>query len=125
MSKTITLSRRAVLRGSLLGLPVGVGLPVLDAMLDGRGEALAATGDPLPKRFGTWFFGGGVTRSDAFFPRTPGREFQLTEMLLPLQRVRDYLTLVRGPGMSGIPGYSDSGVGGHFKHRGMSLSNSY
>ncbi len=113
------LSRRAVLRGSLLGLPVSFGLPMLDAMLDGKGEALAATGDPLPVRFGTWFFGGGVGRSSNFFPTTPGPGWQSTPMLQPLANVRDYLTLVRGPGMG------RSNPGGHWHHLGHALSSSY
>jgi len=117
------LSRRAILRGSLLGLPVGLGLPVLDAMLDPNGDALAATGDPLPVRFGTWFWGGGVVRSDMFFPATAGGPgWQPTAMMQPLARVTDYLTLVRGIRM--LPKFPYSS-GGHWYHRGYALANSY
>ena len=53
-------SRRAVLRGLLQGSAISVGLPVLDVFLNGNGTALAA-GGPLPLRFGTWFWGCGMT----------------------------------------------------------------
>ena len=36
---------------------VAVGLPLLDVFLNENGTALAATGQPLPARFGTWFLG--------------------------------------------------------------------
>lgn len=54
------LRRRTFLRGVLAtGAAVTIGVPVLDAMLDERGTALAG-GEPLPTRFGVWFWGNGV-----------------------------------------------------------------
>ena len=53
-------SRRSILRGTLAGSAVSVGLPFLDCMLNESGTALAA-GAPLPVRFGTWFWGLGHT----------------------------------------------------------------
>ena len=47
------VSRRRVLRGTMGGAAVTVGLPFLDAFLNNNGTALAATGQPLPVRFGT------------------------------------------------------------------------
>ena len=38
------LTRRKALRGMLNGTAVAVGVPLLDIFLDGKGEALAATG---------------------------------------------------------------------------------
>lgn len=116
------LSRRTLLRGVVPGLGIGVGLalPVLDAMLNETGTALAQTATPLPKRFGSWFFGGGVVKSDQFFPAALGSDFELTPMLSPLQNVREYLTLVRGPSMA-----KDVNPGGHWHHRGYALSNTY
>ena len=53
------LSRRRFLRGTVAGgLGCAVGLPLLDAMLDRHGTALA-TGEPLPLRLGSWMFGNG------------------------------------------------------------------
>ena len=50
------LQRRTVLRGALAGSTVCLALPCLDAMLNDNGDAYAQ-GDPLPSRFGVWFFG--------------------------------------------------------------------
>lgn len=52
--------RRSILRGVLGGATVGFGLPLLDLFLDGNGTALAS-GAPLPTRFGTFFWGLGLT----------------------------------------------------------------
>src|SRR4051812_11084694 len=49
------LTRRTVLRGTFQGAAVSVALPLLDCFLNGNGTALAATGAPLPVRFGSWF----------------------------------------------------------------------
>jgi hypothetical protein len=64
MSKKTRLGRRAMLRGLAAGGLVGVGLPLLEIMLNSNGTALAS-GDPLPRQFMTWFFGNGV-RLDRF-----------------------------------------------------------
>ena len=48
-----SFSRRRVLKGVLGGTAVTVALPFLDSFLDGKGEALAATGQRVPIRFGT------------------------------------------------------------------------
>jgi hypothetical protein len=50
-----TFNRRTVLRGMLGGSAITVGLPLLDCFLNTNGDALAATGAPLPPIFGTWF----------------------------------------------------------------------
>jgi len=55
------VNRRTALRGMLGGAAVNVALPFLDCFLNGNGTALAATGAPLPVRFGTWFWGCGLT----------------------------------------------------------------
>ena len=54
------IHRRGFLCGSLQGVAISVGLPFLDLFLNSNGNALAATGAPLPRRFGTWFFGCGM-----------------------------------------------------------------
>lgn len=51
---TKTFDRRTILRGSLGGATLGVGLPLLDCFLNTNGTALASTGAPLPVVFGTW-----------------------------------------------------------------------
>ena len=50
------VDRRTFLRGTLGGAAITVGLPLLDVFLNTNGDAMAATGAPLPRRFGTWFY---------------------------------------------------------------------
>ena len=63
-------TRRSMLRGMVGGAVVGVALPFLDCVLDDNGAILAASGAPLPVRFGTWFWGLG---------HTPGRGIRAIE----------------------------------------------
>ena len=55
------LTRRFLLRGTSQGALAVMALPFLDCFLDSKGKALAATGRPLPSRFGTYFYGLGLT----------------------------------------------------------------
>ena len=64
------LSRRTLLRGATAGVGAAVGLPILEAMLNGNGDALAA-GAPLPKRFGEFFWGNGVVIK-SWYPAATG-----------------------------------------------------
>lgn len=70
------LSRRTALKGVLGSAAVTVGLPLLDCFLDVNGAALAATGAPVPTRFGTWFWGLGVN-PDRWYPGAPGPDYEL------------------------------------------------
>ena len=88
------LSRRAVLRG----LGATVALPVLDAMLDGRGRlhgvAHAQPMDP-PVCLVTWFFAHG-TKMDAWTPTDDGALWTPTPCLAPLAAHRDDLLVLTG-----------------------------
>lgn len=89
------LSRRTVLRGLLAGgAAVTVGLPMLEAMLNSNGTALAG-GSPLPQRFVTYFFGNGFVLPK-FVPSTTGPSWELTEQLSPLASVKDYCNVLTG-----------------------------
>jgi hypothetical protein len=77
------LSRRKALRGIMGGAAVTVGVPLLDCFLDGNGVAMAATGSPVPVRFGTWFWGLGVNPS-RWFPSTAGANYELKPELAPI-----------------------------------------
>jgi hypothetical protein len=68
------LGRRTLLRGALRGAAISVALPPLEAMLDAHGEAWA-DGEPIAKRFGTWFWGQGV-KADRWTPATRGTAWQ-------------------------------------------------
>jgi hypothetical protein len=87
------IGRRKVLRGLAYGGAVTVGLPVLEAMLDSHGRALA-DGTPLPKRFGVFFWGNGV-RLAHYTPAAVG-SYQLSEALKPLVNVKDYVSVLSG-----------------------------
>lgn len=80
----LDLSRRRALKGLLNGAAVTVGVPLLDMFLDGNGEALAATGAPVPVRFGTWFWGLGVNPS-RWFPDKAGPNYDLKPELEPIR----------------------------------------
>jgi len=91
-----TLKRRAFLRGVAFGVPVAVGLPVLEHFLGESGEAFA-DGTALPKRFGVFFWGNGrgmdATRWN---PTAVGTTWDLSPQLVPLMAYKQYLTVVSG-----------------------------
>jgi hypothetical protein len=89
------IDRRRILRGALGGGLVTVGLPLLDCFLDGNGQAMAATGRPMPVRFGTWFWGLGM-QSQAFTPKGVGKDWELTSELEPLRDVRQHINVFTG-----------------------------
>lgn len=91
------MTRRTVLRGMAAGAAVTVGLPVLDAMLDGNGGAFAQDGAPLPTRFGVWFWGNGIRR-EHWIPDQVGPGWQAKAELQPLidAGVRDWFSVVSG-----------------------------
>ncbi len=96
MSRAV-LPRRTVLRGMIAaGISVAVPLPRLQGMLNGNGTAYAA-GAPLPKRFGTWFFGNGILPAH-WIPAAAGigSAWTLSPALQPLLEVKPWLQVVTG-----------------------------
>jgi len=89
------IHRRSFLCGSLQGVAISVGLPFLDLFLNSNGDALAATGAPLPRRFGTWFFGCGMN-PQRWNPISEGRDWELTPELLPVADIRDKINVLSG-----------------------------
>jgi hypothetical protein len=77
--------RRSALRGVLQGGAITLGLPLLDLFLDGNGTAYAATGAPLPVRFGTWFWGLGCN-PNRWFPDKPGANYDIKPELEPIRQ---------------------------------------
>src|ERR1700744_758380 len=86
------LNRRRVLRGMLGGGAVTVGLPLLNCFLNGNGNALAS-GEKMPVRFGTWFWGLGMNAS-AFVPKKFGTDFDLPAEIESLAPYRDKINLL-------------------------------
>lgn len=92
--KKLVISRRTLLRGAAYGVGAAVGLPVLEAMLHHNGHALA-DGNPLPKRFGVFYWGNGVV-ANTWFPTQVGADWQLSPLLQPFAKVKDYISVVSG-----------------------------
>lgn len=100
MSPRSTLDRRTLLRG--VG-GIAVGLPLLDAMLTGNGDALAS-GAPLPKRFFVGFAGcalgcDGDDVHNLFVPDRVGPNYDLklgTAALADHGNVANEVTIVSG-----------------------------
>jgi hypothetical protein len=87
-----SFSRRRVLKGVLGATAVTVGLPFLDCFLDTKGQALAATGQQLPVRFGTWFWGLGMN-SKVFVPKKYGADYDLPEEIASWKSIREHVNL--------------------------------
>lgn len=89
------LTRRTILRGAVNGAAVGVALPFLDIFLDVNGEALAATGQRLPVRFGTWIWGCGFI-PERWIPTTEGADYAMPADLEPLAPYRKQMAILSG-----------------------------
>ena len=86
------MSRRNILHGVVNGAAVTVALPLLDCFLDNHGRAFAS-GAPLPVRFGTWFWGLGVTE-DRWKPTKVGAGYDVPFELKPIEPYRDRITVL-------------------------------
>lgn len=103
--KRTSLSRRTLLRGAVGGTSVALALPLLEAMLNSNGTALA-DGTKLPTRMITWHFGNGLALVDVadaakgnrWAPATTGAAYaqNLTPQLAPLAGVIEYCNLLTG-----------------------------
>ena len=87
-------SRRRFMRGMLGGAAVTVAMPFLDCFLNANGTALAS-GAPLPTRFGTWFWGCGLTPG-RWEPKTLGANYVMPDELPMLAPYRDQLSIFSG-----------------------------
>src|SRR5579883_3444049 len=87
----MVVGRRRVLRGLLNGGAVTVGLPLLNCFLNGNGTALAS-GEPMPVRFGTWFWGCGMN-AKVFTPAKFGASWDLPVEIAALKDVKQHLNL--------------------------------
>ena len=92
------LNRRTVLRGMLTtGATVSIGLPLLEAMLNQNGTALAQSDTPLSPLYATWFFGNG-TLPGLWKPSATGAgsAWSLSPQLTPLADFKSHLTVISG-----------------------------
>ncbi len=119
---SFTLKRRTVLRGMLGGSAVTVALPLLEAMLNKNGDAFAG-GEPLPLRFMTYYWADGIN-IERFEPAQTGAGWALSEQMMPLEPVKDYINVCTGlrnlcamqkthhEGMTAFNGYTYQDAGG-------------
>jgi hypothetical protein len=77
------------------GAAVGVALPYLNCFLGNSGQALAATGQRIPVRFGTWIWGCGFI-PEKWIPSATGATYSMAEDMKPLEPYRDRLALLSG-----------------------------
>lgn len=96
---THLFSRRSLMRGALGGATVCVGVPMLDLFLDGNGQALA-DGKPLPLRFGTYFWGLGLTDTPQggtrWVPTKIGSGYEVTPELSSFADLRHKVSVFSG-----------------------------
>jgi hypothetical protein len=84
-------------------------LPFLDCFLDSKGRALA-DGTPVPTRFGTFFYGCGLT-TQLWVPKQTGKDYEMTVQLKPLEKFRSKMNA-----FSGSRCLSDGAVGQHWPY---------
>lgn len=93
------LTRRSVLRGLIGGTAVSIGLPVLDMFLNANGTAFAS-GAPLPTRFGTYFWGLGLTDTPTggtrWVPTKVGPGYEVMPELEAIAAVKDKVSVFSG-----------------------------
>lgn len=95
----LRFDRRSVLKGLLGGTAVYVGLPALDAFLNGNGTAFAS-GAPLPVRFGTYFWGLGLTDTPTggtrWVPSKIGPGYEVMPELQSIAPFKDKVSVFSG-----------------------------
>jgi hypothetical protein len=77
------------------GSAATMALPFLDCFLDSKGQALAATGQRIPTRFSTFFYGLGLTKS-LWVPKTAGLDYDMSGQLRPLEAYKKKLNVFSG-----------------------------
>ena len=96
---SLHLDRRSFLRGLLSGTSVCVGIPLLDRFLNGNGTAFAS-GAKLPVRFGTYFWGLGLTDTPTggtrWVPPKTGPGYEIMPELEALKPIKDKVSVFSG-----------------------------
>jgi hypothetical protein len=110
------MKRRTLLRGMLGGMSVAIGLPLLEAMVNDSGTKLAS-GAELPKRFGVFYWGGGIVH-ETWVPAATGKGWALPDAIQPFSNLADYVTMVTGTKHAGSSPP-------HIPARGIALSSSH
>lgn len=97
--RSLPFNRRSLLRGLVGGAGVVVGIPALDIFLDGNGKAWA-DGAKLPTRFGTYFWGLGLTDTPTggtrWVPTKTGHGYEITPELESIKPLKDKVSVFSG-----------------------------
>ena len=95
----LRFNRRSLLRGLVGGSAIGVGLPALNIFLHGNGLAWA-DGSRLPTRFGTYFWGLGLTDTPQggtrWAPKKTGKGYEETPELKSFADIRHKVSVFSG-----------------------------
>jgi len=91
---TSKFNRRSFMRGALGGAAVVVAVPTLDQFLDNNGKAYA-DGAKLPTRFGTYFWGLGLTPG-RWVPNKVGADWDMTPELSSLKDLKKKVSVFSG-----------------------------
>jgi hypothetical protein len=96
---SLKFDRRSIMRGMLGGTGVCLGVPALDIFLDGNGQAFA-DGVKMPTRFGTYFWGLGLTDTPTggtrWVPSKTGKGYEITPELSSIAPVKDKVSVFSG-----------------------------
>jgi hypothetical protein len=96
---SLLFDRRSFLRGVLQSTAVCVSIPILDRFLDGNG-IVYADGAKLPVRFGTYFWGLGLTDTPTggtrWVPSKTGHGYEIMPELESLKPVKDKVSVFSG-----------------------------
>jgi len=118
------LPRRTFLRGA----GVALGLPLLDAMVPAL-SALADTPAAVASRLGFIYMPNGVAKNSAgidyWTPTTEGRNFQMSQILAPLEPFRDRLLVVSGLDQNQAEAGNDGASGDHTRGTSSWLTGVY
>ena len=118
------LPRRTFLRGA----GVVLGLPLLDSMVPAL-SALADTPAAVASRLGFIYMPNGVAKNssgiDYWTPSTEGRNFQMSQILAPLEPFRDRLLVVSGLDQNQAEAGNDGASGDHTRGTSSWLTGVY
>jgi hypothetical protein len=89
------LTRRSLLRGTIGGAAVTVGLPLLNCFLDSKGTALASTGAALPPCFGHWYQALGLNPG-MWAPKKVGANYENNLQFKILDPFKDRINIFSG-----------------------------
>jgi hypothetical protein len=104
------LSRRSLLRGA----GVSIALPLLESMVPAQ-TALAQTAAAPKSRLGCIYIPHGATM-DKWTPATDGKDFELSEILAPLESFRDHLCVISDLAHSPVAPWTGEDTGGAENH---------